>query len=98
MRYKVVTPVEIEPVSLAEARLQCKVDDDDDSHDAALTSLITAARENAEHHTGRALAVQTLEMALDAFPACGGFGLPMLPVASVASIKYTDAAGAEQTL
>jgi uncharacterized phiE125 gp8 family phage protein len=99
MHFKTITPVTAEPVSLAEARLQCKVDSDDTSHDAVLTSLITAAREYAEHYTGRAIAPVTLEAALDAFPRCSeGFDLPMPPVASITSIKYTDPAGAEQTL
>jgi uncharacterized phiE125 gp8 family phage protein len=99
MTYKVVTPVATEAVTLAEARLQCKVDSDDTSWDATLTSLITAAREYAEHETQRALAPQTLEMALDRFPQCGGeILLEMPPVASVTSIKYDDTNGTEQTL
>lgn len=99
MQFKVITPVTAEPVSLAEARLQCKVDSDDASHDAVLTSLITAAREYAEHFTGRALAPVTLEAALDAFPWCSeGFDLPCPPVTEITSIKYTDPAGVEQTL
>lgn len=99
MRYKVITAVATEPVTLAEARLQCKIDSDDITHDAVLTALITAAREFAEHYTGRALATVTLEAALDEFPRCdGALKLPMPPVASITSIKYTDTAGVEQTL
>ena len=96
MPHKTITAVTAEPVSLQEARLQCKVDSDDTTHDAVLLSLITAAREFAEHYTGRALAPQTLEMALDSFPDV--FALAMPPVASITSIKYTDTAGDEQTL
>ena len=98
MKYKVITAVATEPVTLAEARLQCKVDSDDTSHDTALTSLITAAREFAEHYTGRALAQVTLEAALDEFPCDTVIDLPMPPVTSVTSIKYTDTAGAEATM
>lgn len=99
MDYKVITAASAEPIALAEARLQCKVDADDTSFDAVLTALITAAREFAEHYTGRALAEQTLEGAMDAFPACGGaFDLPLPPVASITSIKYTDENGIEITL
>jgi uncharacterized phiE125 gp8 family phage protein len=99
MHYKVITPVSTEPVTLAEARLQCKVDSDDTSHDALLESLITAAREFAEHYTGLALASRMLEAALNEFPRCyGAINLPMPPVTSITSIKYTDTAGAEQTL
>lgn len=98
MHYKVITAVDTEPVSLTEARLQCKVDDDDNSHDALLSALIRAAREFAEHYTGRALAPVTLEAALDEFPSETYMDLPMPPVSSVTSVKYTDTAGAEQTM
>ena len=98
MKFKVITAVATEPVSLEEARLQCKVDSDDTSHDATLTALITAAREFAEHYTGRALAAVTLEAALDAFPCEAYIDLPLPPVTSVTSIKYTDTAGNEQTM
>jgi uncharacterized phiE125 gp8 family phage protein len=99
MAYKITTAVTTEPVTLAEARLQCKVDSDDASWDAVLSGLCTAAREYAEHYTGRALATQTLEMVLDTFPECGGdITLDMPPVATVTSIKYDDTAGVEQTL
>lgn len=112
MTFKVVTPVATEPVTLAEARLQCKVDSDDTSHDALITGLITAAREFAEHYTGRALASQTLEMALDCFPGVSEWSigkctpdpmddfidLDMPPVATITSVKYTDTAGVEQTV
>lgn len=99
MHFKVITPAASEPVSLAEARLQCKVDSDDTSHDDLLEGLITAAREYAEHYTGRALASVTLEAALNEFPSCDGeIALPMPPVTSIASIKYTDPSGSEQTV
>lgn len=98
MTYKVVTPVATEPVSLAEARLQLRMTaDDTTADDALIEALITAAREFAEHYTGRALAPQTLEMALDEFPA-DGIDLDMPPVATITSVKYTDTAGVEQTV
>jgi uncharacterized phiE125 gp8 family phage protein len=115
MTYKVITPVSTEPVSLAEARLHLRIDDDNTADDDLISALIVAAREMAEHHTRCALAPQTLEMALDHFPGFPGwhlhhrrhlplppedssFELAMPPVASVASIKYTDPQGTEQTL
>lgn len=95
--FKVITPIASEPVTLTEAKLQCKVDVDDD--DTLISALITAAREFAEHYTGRAFSTQTLEMALPCFPLdTGSIDLDMPPVATVSSIKYTDAAGVEQTV
>jgi uncharacterized phiE125 gp8 family phage protein len=98
MAFKVTTAVENEPITLAEARLQCKLDSDDTAWDSVLTALITAAREYGEHLTQRALAPQTLEMAIDRFPCDSYFDLDMPPVSSVTSIKYDDTAGVEQTL
>ena len=113
MDHTIITAVTAEPISLAEARLQCKVDSDDTTHDAVLSALITAAREFAEHYTGRALAPQTLELALPSFPTviphpifdhpaftAGDLSitLSMPPVSSITHIKYTDTAGVEQTI
>lgn len=101
MAYKVITAVATEPVTLAEARLQCKLTaDDSTAEDALMTAWITAAREAAEHYTRRSLAAQTLEAALDCFPEYENdeILLEMPPVASITSITYTDADGTAQTL
>lgn len=116
MNYRVVTPAVQEPVTLAEARLHLRLADDQTSDDPLIETWLTVAREFAEHYTSRALAPQTLEMAMDRFPAGGpgfdpwtarnlrrsdddgAFELVMPPIASITSIKYTDATGAEQTL
>lgn len=90
----IITPPATEPVSLAEARLHLKVDSTDD--DTLITALIVAAREQAEHRTGRAMITQTLEKVLDAFPA--DIELPMPPAISITSVKYLDTSGVEQTL
>ena len=94
----VQTPVATEPLSLVEAKLHCRVDVTDD--DALLTALITAARQHAESFTHRALAPQTWDLKLDAFP-CGGWQapivLPMPPTTAVTSIGYVDTAGVSQT-
>jgi uncharacterized phiE125 gp8 family phage protein len=98
MAYKVITPVAAEPLTTAEAKLHLRVDVSDD--DAIIAALITAAREFAEHYTGRALAPQTLEMGVHCFPSSwrDSIDLDMPPVASVTSVKYLDAAGVEQTV
>lgn len=91
----VITPATQEPVSLAEARAQARIDHVVD--DASLAGYILAARQWVEQVTGRALAVQTLELSLDSFP-CGAITLPRAPVASITSITYTDSAGVTQTV
>lgn len=96
--YKVITPVAVEPITTAEAKLHLRVDVSDD--DTLIAALITAAREFAEHYTGRAFAPQTLEVALDCFPVYEDdyIDLDLPPVATITSVKYTDEAGTEQTI
>lgn len=99
MAIKVVTPVAVEPITLAELRAHLRLDTVGGVHpdDTMIQAQLIAAREFAEHYTGRMLAPVTLELALDAFPA-GAIELTGSPVASITSIKYIDLAGTEQTL
>jgi uncharacterized phiE125 gp8 family phage protein len=90
---RVVTPPAFEPVTLAEAKLWCRVDDDDTSQDATLMLLIIAMREYAEHLTGRVFAERTLELRLDSFPSDGVIVLPYPPVQSVSSVNYVASDG-----
>ena len=94
MGFKVITPP-TEPVTLVEARLQCRVTDA--AEDSLITSYITAAREYCQHYTQRAIGSQTLELALDEFPD-GAIELPMSPATGITSLKYINEAGAETTL
>jgi uncharacterized phiE125 gp8 family phage protein len=102
MQPKVITAVATEPVTAAEAKLHLGIDDISGSHpdDSLITVLIGQAREYAEKYTGKALAAQTLEAALDCFPDSEDdrIRLPMPPVASITHVKYTDTAGVEQTI
>lgn len=100
MDFKVITAVATEPVTLAEARLHLKAVAGITTEDALISAWITAAREVAEQYTGRALAGQTLELALDCFPEYEDdfIDLPRPPVASITHIKYTDTNGTEQTV
>ena len=100
MGYKVITPVVLAAIiALAKLQTQCKVDvlgDGTSAQDDRISTAFAAAREYAEHYTQRAIGVQTLELALDSFPDAG-IELP-LGAASISSIKYIDAALAEQTI
>lgn len=101
----VVEPPDDYPVTLEEARLQCKVDADENSppshpDDPRLLSLIKSATEELDSTKGwlgRALVEQTLELVLDRFP-CGKIVIPYPPLIEVISVKYNDANGDEQTL
>lgn len=101
----------VEPVTLAEAKLHCKVDGTDD--DTLITALIVAARQQAEHRTNRALITQQWEYTRDRWGSAsilGNFEFPLktsitehieLPkpsLVSVQSVKYLDDNGTLQTL
>lgn len=86
-----------EPITLAEARAQCRIDGTDE--DALLTIYIAAARGKAEQYTGRRLITQTWAQTLDAFPSGSqAILLEVSPAASISSLQYIDTAGATQTL
>ena len=58
-----------EPLTLAEAKIDMRVDEDFTDHDALIEALITAAREYAELICRRALITQKWQLTLDQFPA-----------------------------
>lgn len=92
-----------EPVSLTEAKLHLRLAADATAaaaytaEDTLLSALIQAARERAEAITRRAFVTQTWEMYLDEWPREGFIRLPLPPLQSVTSVKYTDADGVEHT-
>lgn len=112
MGYQIITAPTVEPLSLAEAKLHCRVDINDD--DTLITALITAARQFAEQLTGRSFCTQAWKYVLDSFP--GGYSYPVVPygseyslpttaivlektpITSIDSIKYLDMTGTQQTL
>lgn len=95
MSLKLITAPAAEPVTLTEAKLHLRVDHD--TEDDLITDLIVAAREKAEHLTGRKLISQTWEQVLDAFPG-SAIDLETPPVASITSVTYTDTSGADVVL
>lgn len=111
MALALITAPTVEPITLAEAKTQCRVDSDLTDDDGLLGTLISAAREHAENLTKRAFISQTWEKTLDAFPGAGwcaawptvpngatAIPLAMPPLLSVVSVKYVDTSGVLQTL
>src|SRR5689334_10242177 len=84
-----------EPITLAEAKAQCRIDEGLD-HDVLLGSLIRAAREFVEEQSGRALLSGTWKLVLPRFAK--RIRPPMPPLLTVSSIVYRDSAGELQTL
>lgn len=83
-----------EPVTLAEAKVQCRIDTSDE--DAYVEGLIKAARRAVERFLRRRLVTQTVEFRRSGFGR--SIALPIAPVQAVTSVTYLDLAGVEQTL
>jgi uncharacterized phiE125 gp8 family phage protein len=85
-----------EPVSLAEARAQLSMTEDDPTdQDGEITNMIKAARELVEGETGLIL---TRRQVAEGAACFGDLTLNAWPVASVDAINYIDTSGAEQSL
>lgn len=92
-----VTPPTIKPVSLTEAKAWLDIGYTD--KDTVIGALIGAATAHLDGWTGilgRCLCEQTWRQDFNDFRSC--LRLPLFPVISITSVKYTDTAGAEQTI
>jgi hypothetical protein len=66
MALQVIVPPTVEPISLSDAKLHTRVDDD--TSDDLFNVFITTARIAGENLTRRAFVTQTLQLTLDRFP------------------------------
>jgi uncharacterized phiE125 gp8 family phage protein len=90
-----VSPPTALAVSLAMAKDQLRIEQTDPDSDALLTLWIKAITQEAEHATGRMLINRPMRVVLDAFPDAIRL---CAPTYEVASVKYVDVNGVEQTL
>jgi uncharacterized phiE125 gp8 family phage protein len=86
----------VEPISLAQAKAQLRVDTSDE--DALIGSLIATARSYVERTLGLALITQGWSYYLDHWPRSGVIALPIRPVQTVTAVKVHDASGGVTTL
>lgn len=84
----------VEPVTLAEAKVRCRIDTTDE--DSTHTDMIVAAREYCEGVVGRQFINATWKEYFDRFPS-DEIRLSKPPLSSVTSITYVDADGDTQT-
>lgn len=94
MSLSLVTEPALEPVTLTEAKLHCRVDGT--AEDALLTDLIIAATRHAERFTHRRFVSQVWDHRLDG-PPCTLWTSPIAPVISIGSVSYIDTDGTTQT-
>jgi uncharacterized phiE125 gp8 family phage protein len=100
VRAQLLTPPDVEPISLADAKTHLRADPGD-AEDTLIQLLITAARQWVEEYCARALIAQAWRLTLPAFPSGrDGSAIPLArpPIVSVESVKYQDETGAEDTL
>lgn len=95
MALELITPPAVEPVTLTEAKKQCRVELDFIDEDDFISSLITSAREYCEGFSNRAYLTQTWGLWLDNLPVGACIRIPLPPLQSVTSIKYYDTANVE---
>jgi len=96
LRYGQTAAPSFEPLTLAELKAHCRVDDATD--DTLITSLQVAARQYVENRTAHILCGRAFYLEASSFPS--GYDALVLPIGavqSVTSITYVDTAGAVQT-
>jgi len=86
MSIRLIAGPTIEPVSLSEAKKQLRVEHNEEND--LISSLIRAARVQAETESRRALLTQTWELTLDEWPHDDEIDLAYPPLQSVISITY----------
>lgn len=86
-----------QPITLAQARAQCRVDTDNTSEDVLFTGVwIPAVVDACEQILCRSIMKQTWRLTLDAF--ADEISLPWPNILAVSSVEYRDTAGDWQTL
>jgi uncharacterized phiE125 gp8 family phage protein len=86
----------VEPITLAEAKLHCRIDGT--SEDAYVASLIVTSRLQIEAALGLGMITQSWRWLLDAWPTSGKIELPMRPVQSVEQVAILHPNGGASPL
>lgn len=93
---RLLTAPPVEPITYLELEAQIRATLDTVEY-PLVNAMISAARQQAENITRRALITQTWEVSLDRFP-CGKIILPFPPIQSVTSVTYLDGDGVSTVL
>ena len=85
------------PVSLSDAKEQCRIVSSDSNHDSKLLRHIKEATGSIEALTGARMASQSVRLDLDGFPS-GKIDLGCYPVNSITSVVYDNADNVETAM
>ncbi len=96
--YKITVEPTEEPVTIAEAKDQCRVETEFVDDDTFLTNAIVAARQHFEKAADLILVDKTVELALARFPTLRKIELSGSEVSAIATLKYRDGDDALITL
>ena len=86
-----------EPITKAEAKEHMNIETAFTEDDDYIDALIVVARKQAEQWTRRKFITETITGYLTTWPRSDSICLPYGQLQSVASVKYTDTAGAQST-
>lgn len=90
---------DLEPVTVAEVKIQCKIDADQTIEDEALADDISAARELAEDYCHQTWCPTLWRLTLMRLPGWHDpIQLPMGPLLELVSVTYLDSHAVRQTL
>jgi uncharacterized phiE125 gp8 family phage protein len=96
MSLHLITAPTTEPITTAEAKTQCRVDDSDhDTEIAALIDAVIAKYDARDGIMGRCIISQTWELRLPSF--CTPIKIPLPPFVSLTSVKYLETDGTTET-
>lgn len=84
-RVSVIVPARVDPVSLADVRLHCRIDDTTENSSLAL--MLRAAVAICENWMRRPIMTQTFRAYYDEWPLGAALDVPRSPLVSVSSIK-----------
>lgn len=95
----VVTPAADAPLTLEDAKAQCRISDDVTDDDALLESYLPVAAQLVEELSGQTLLAETWKYVATGFPAHRGIPvrLPKVPFGEVISVQYRDQTDTLQT-
>lgn len=95
MTTREISPPATLAVTLAEAKGQLRIDQDETAFDAQLTIWIAGITKEAEHQTRRMFVNRSMRVTLDRFEPAIRLSVPTF---SVESVKFIDADSIERTL